>query len=402
MSAADSGVPAPRRLTHDEAVAQARAMVPRLRERGARADAARELPPETMRELHESGIMRVLQPERWGGSALDYITYFDVVMELARGCASTAWNVSQVIMHHYLLAMFDPRIQEEIWSRDPEAIIATGIAFPQGQARKTGDGYVVSGRWNFSSTVNMSDWNMLAALVRDGDRVVDHRFFLLHKSQYEIVDDWQVLGMRATRSMTVTAKDASVPAYRTLSAYDIRGSDGFPGARANPQPVFRVPVLTLGGHGIVACAIGNARAALEHTIASVTERSTNYTGAKMRDFQTVQLRVGAAGALLDTALLMMRADCIEGQETAERGLVPDQETKLRYKRNAAFATRLCNEAVDSLHAMAGANGIYQAYPLERIFRDAHALSGHVTCHFDTQVSAWGLSVLGGEVVNPTL
>ena len=184
----------------------------------------------------------------------------------------------------------------------------------------------------------MSDWNMLAALVRDGERVVDHRFFLLHKSQYEIVDDWQVLGMRATRSMTVTAKDQFVPDYKTLCAYDIRGGDGFPGARVNTHPVFRVPVLTLGGHGVVACAIGNAQAALEHMIASVKERSTNYTGAKMRDFQTVQLRIGSAGALIDTACVMMRADCIEGQETANRGLVPDIETKLRYKRNAAFAT----------------------------------------------------------------
>src|SRR5262249_2205224 len=163
----------------------------------------------------------------------------------------------------------------------------------------------------------------------------------LHKSQYAIVDDWQVLGMRATRSMTVTARDVIVPDYRTLCAYDIRGGDGFPGARVNTHPVFRVPVLTLGGHGVVACAVGNARAAPEHTIASVKERSPSYTGAKMRDFQTVQLRIGTAGALIDTACLMMRADCVEGQEMANRGLVPDTETKLRYKRNAAFATRLC-------------------------------------------------------------
>ena len=159
-------------IGHAEAVARAREMVPRLRSRAAQAEAARELPPETLRELHESGIMRALQPQRWGGMELEYITYVDVVMELARGCASTAWNVSQVMMHHYLLAMFDPRIQEEIWSADPEAVIATGIAFPQGQARRTDGGCVVSGRWNFSSVVNMGDWNMLAALVREGERVV--------------------------------------------------------------------------------------------------------------------------------------------------------------------------------------------------------------------------------------
>jgi 3-hydroxy-9,10-secoandrosta-1,3,5(10)-triene-9,17-dione monooxygenase len=388
--------------THDAAVARAREMVPRLRERAGQAESARSLSPETMRELHASGVMRALQPKRWGGMELEFVTYFDVVMELARGCASTAWNVSQILMHHYLLAMYDERAQEEVWSRDPEAIIATGIAFPQGQGRKVDGGYVVGGRWNFSSCVNMSEWNMLAATVREGERVVDHRLCLLDKSQYEVVDDWQVLGMRATRSMTVTAKDVFVPDYKTLCAYEIRGGNDFPGARVNTHPVFRVPVLTLGGHGVVACAIGNAQAALDHTIASVKDRSTSYTGVKMRDFQTVQLRIGAAGALIDTAQLMMRTDCLEGQETANRGGIPDTQTKLRYKRNAAFAAHLCIEAVDKLHEMAGANGIYQSFPLERIFRDAHALAGHVTCHFDTQVSAWGLAALGGEVNNPTL
>lgn len=389
-------------VTHDEAVARAREMVPQLRERAGQAEAARSLPPETMRELHASGVMRALQPKRWGGMELEFITYFDVVMELARGCASTAWNVSQILMHHYLLAMYDERTQEEVWTQDPEAMIATGIAFPQGQGRKVDGGFVIGGRWNFSSCVNMSDWNMVAVTVRDGERIVDHRLCLLHKSQYEVVDDWQVLGMRATRSMTVAAKDVFVPEHKTLCAYEIRGGDRFPGARANPHPVFRVPVLTLGGHGVVACAIGNAQAALDQTIASVKQRSTNYTGMKMRDFQTVQLRVGEAGARVDAASVIMRNDCIEGQDTANRNLVPDTQTKLRYKRNAAFAARLCTEAVDILHTMAGANGIYQSFPLERIFRDAHALTGHVTCHFDTHVSAWGLAALGGEVSNPTL
>src|SRR4029453_6990841 len=182
-------------VTHDQAVARARAMVQGLRERAAQAESARTLPPETMRELHESGIMRALQPQRWGGMEIDYVTYFDVVLELARGCASTAWNVSQVIMHHYLLAMYDERAQSEIWSRDPEAIIATGIAFPQGQGRKVDGGYVVGGRWNFSSCVNMSDWNMLAATVREDERAIDHRLCLLPRSQSEGVGDWPVLGM---------------------------------------------------------------------------------------------------------------------------------------------------------------------------------------------------------------
>ena len=132
------------------------------------------------------------------------------------------------------------------------------------------------------------------------------------------------------------------------------------------------------------------------------QRSTSYTGAKMRDFQAVQLRIGAAGAKIDAARLVLRNDAVEGQEIANRKVMADNLTKLRFKRNLAYAVNLCTEAVDALHAMAGANGIYEAAPLERIFRDAHSLAGHISFSFDAQASSWGLVALGGEVNNPTL
>jgi len=140
----------------------------------------------------------------------------------------------------------------------------------------------------------------------------------------------------------------------------------------------------------------------DHAIAAVKERSTNYTGAKMRDFQAVQLRVGAAGAKIDAARLVLRNDCLEAQEIANRRVIADAQTKLRFKRNLAYAVGLATEAVDMLHAMAGANGIYETYPLERIFRDAHSLAGHISFSFDAQASGWGFAALGGEVSNPTL
>jgi 3-hydroxy-9,10-secoandrosta-1,3,5(10)-triene-9,17-dione monooxygenase len=389
-------------VAYDEAVRRAQALAPKLRERAAQAEAARVMPPETIRDLHATGLLRSLQPKRWGGMELDFIAYVDLPYELARGCPSTAWNLGNIQVHHWMLAMYDERAQEEVWGQDPEAIIASGIAFPQGRARRVDGGFEVSGRWNFSSCVNIADWNMLAVTVRDGERVTGHRMCLLHKSQYEVVDDWDVMGMRATGSMTVVAKDVFVPEYKALDMHEARGGDRFPGARVNPSPSYRVPLSALGGHGIGACAVGNARAALEHTIDSVKARSTNYTGMKMRDFQAVQLRIGAAGARIDTARLILRNDCLEAQEIADRNVIAEPETKLRFKRNLALAVALATEAVDALHAMAGANGIYGAYPLERIFRDAHSLAGHISFSFDAHASAWGLVALGGEVVNPTL
>jgi len=389
-------------VSYQEALERARALVPALRERAARAEADRVMPPETLHDLHSSGLLRILQPRRWGGMELDYVAYIDIPLELARGCASTSWNAVNLLMHHWMLALFDERAQDEVWSINPDAAIAAAIAYPQGQGRRVDGGFVISGRWSFSSGVNIADWNLLAVTVRDGEKVVDHRMCLLHRSQYEIVDDWQVLGMRATASMTVVAKDVFVPDYKALCTYDIRGGDAFPGARLNTNPLYRVPLAALGSHGIGATAVGNAQAALEQTIERVQARSTSYTGANMRDFQLVQLRVAAAGARIDAARLVLRNDCLEATGIANRNVIADPPTKLRFKRNLAYAAQLCTEAVDTLHTLAGANGIYERYPLERIFRDAHAIGGHIMHNFDTQGSAWGYAALGGEVKNPTL
>lgn len=389
-------------VAYADAIERARALVPSLRSRAAAAEAARTLPAETLADLHASGLLRTMQPKRWGGMEFDFIAYVDFPMELARGCASTGWNAANLQIHHWMLALYDERAQEEVWGADPQALIASGIAFSQGSGRKVEGGFLVSGRWNFSSCVNVAGWNMLAVTVKDGERAIDHRMCLLHKSQYEVIDDWQVMGMRSTGSMTVVAKDVFVPEYKALCMYDTRGGDRFPGARINPNPAYQVSANPLLGHGIGACAVGNAQAALELSIDAVKQRSTSYTGSKMRDFQAVQLRIGAAGSKIDAARLVLRNDALEGQDLANRRAMADVPTKLRFKRNLAYAVTLCTEAVDTLHAMAGANGIYETYPLERIFRDAHSLAGHFSFSFDAQASAWGLAVLGGEVNNPTL
>ncbi len=389
-------------VTYEDTLRQMRDLVPALRNRAAAAEAARVMPPETVADLHRTGALRILQPKRWGGMEYDFISYIDVPMELARGCASTSWNVVNLSIHNWMLAMYDERAQADVWDKDPDALIAAGIAYPQGRARKEEGGFSISGKWNFSSGVNIAEWCMLAVIVRDGDKVVDHRMCLLDKSQYEVVDDWHTLGMRSTGSMTVIAKDVFVPEYRALCAYDIRGGDGFPGATGNPNPLYRVSLNALGGHGIAATAVGNAMAALEHTLALVKERSTNYTGLKMRDQQIVQHRVSTAAAKIESAKLMLRTDAFSAQDGANKNSIPDMQEKLRYKRNAAYAATLCVEAVDALHAVTGATGIYQSYPLERIFRDAHALGAHISLNFDAQAPAWGLVALGGDVENPTL
>jgi 3-hydroxy-9,10-secoandrosta-1,3,5(10)-triene-9,17-dione monooxygenase len=315
---------------------------------------------------------------------------------------SIGWVVDNLAAHHRSLAWWDPQAQEEVWGPNPDVCIASGIAFPPGRGVPAAGGIVLSGEWNFSSGTDHSDWSMLACIVRDGETPIDYQFCLLHRSQYEIVDDWHTIGMRSTSSKTVRCREVFVPAYRSISMQIARAGHSWPGLAVHPNPHYRIPISAIGGHGIGSCMVGNARGALEASIEWIKSRSTNSTGARMRDFQTVQLRISAAAARIDAAALFLRNDCLEIQRIYEEGGAPDIETRLRYKRNCALAVKLCVEAVDSLYEMSGASGIYDHVPLQRMFRDARAAAGHFSFSSDAQLPPWGLVALGGEFKSPTL
>ena len=389
-------------ITYDEAVARAHALVPVLKERAARAEAARGLLPETIADLDRTGLMRIMQPKRWGGMELDFSIIVDITDIIARGCASTSWTLANIAIHHWMLALYEEKAQDEIWGANPDMYIASGIAYPQGRGEVVDGGILLSGHWNFSSGVGSSTWNMLACIIRDASgKPVDYRMTVIPESEYEIIDDWQVMGLSGTGSMSVKCDKVFVPEHRALSM--LRGrQEGFPGWKVNPAACYRIPFGGLAAHCILGTTIGNAQAMFDEVTKMVRDRSTSYTTLKMRDLGTVQGRVGMAGAHLDAARLMARNDCIEAQAMAEKGIDPDMNYRLKQKRNCAYAMKLATDCVDTIYALAGANGLYSRGPMERIYRDQHAAAGHINFSMDAHSTAWGLSTLGGEVVNPTL
>jgi 3-hydroxy-9,10-secoandrosta-1,3,5(10)-triene-9,17-dione monooxygenase len=385
-----------------EALRRAWSLVPLLKEHAAAGEAATKVAPPVMEALHATGLLRYLQPKRWGGMELEFVSMFDIPQVLAQGDASASWTVVNLAGHHRMLTFWDERAQEEIWGEDPDAGIASGIAFVQGEARRVDGGLVLSGQWGFSSGVDYAQWNQLACVVKEDGKPVDWCMCLVPLPDFEIIDDWQTLGMRGTGSRSVRCKEVFVPEHRVVSFHVNRPGHEFPGLRLNTNPMYRIPLPAYAGYGIGGCLIGNAQAALDTTIELVKARSTSYTGARMRDFQAVQLRIGTAGAKIDAARAWMRQDCIDGHRTAAEGRAFDVEMKLRYRRNGAFAIRLVTEAVDCLHELAGAHGIYDSYPLQRMFRDAHAGAAHINFSIDTQLPSWGLVALGGEFKSPTI
>jgi 3-hydroxy-9,10-secoandrosta-1,3,5(10)-triene-9,17-dione monooxygenase len=389
---------------YDEAMRRAREIVPILRERAQRAEDARMLIRENEQLLHESGLFRFHQPKAFGGMELAFVAVVDIPAELARGCPSTAWNVGNVACHHWILGYYEPQTQREVWDANPDALIASSIALAAGRARKAQGGFIVNGRWPFSSAVDNCDWNMLAVTVHDDDgkTPIDWRLCLVPKSDYEIIDTWYAMGMAATGSKDIAVNELFVPERRALALQLCRGGGEHPGAALNPGPLFRIPIVAASSHPLAPAALGAAEGAYELFVESMAKRMGTYTGARVADFQAVHIKVARARCLIDSARDLLRRSAIEFQTAAERNEAPDLDTKLRFRAHSAFAVNQAREAVETLWSCYGAQGLYTRDPLQRHLRDVLAINQHFSFNFDIAGAAYGSLALGGKYANPTM
>jgi 3-hydroxy-9,10-secoandrosta-1,3,5(10)-triene-9,17-dione monooxygenase len=389
---------------YDEAMRRAREIVPILREHAQRAEDARMLIRDNEQLLHESGLFRFHQPKAFGGMELPFVAVVDIPAELARGCPSTAWSVGNVACHHWILGYYGPETQREVWDANPDALIASSFALSAGGGRKAPGGLIVNGRWPFSSAVDNSEWNMLAVTVYDDDgkAPVDWRLCLVPKSDYEIIDTWYAMGMAATGSKDVAVSELFVPERRALPLLRCRGGREHPGAALNAGPLFSIPLVAASSHPLAPAALGAAEGAYELFLETMARRTGTYTGARVADFQAVQIKMARARCLIDSARGLLRQSAIAFQATAERGEVPDLETKLRFRAHSAFAVSQAREAVETLWSCYGAQGLYTRDPLQRHLRDVLAINQHFSFNFDIAGAAYGLVALGGTFASPTM
>src|ERR1700738_3841898 len=365
-------------IDYAEAMRRAREVVPLLRERAQGAEDARMLIRANEQLLHEAGLFRFHQPKAFGGMELPFVAVVDIPAELARGCPSTAWNVGNVGCHHWILGYYDPETQREVWEANPDALIASSIALAAGRARRTDGGFLVNGRWPFSSAVDNCEWNVLCVTVfaDDGKTPIDWRLCLVPKSDYEIIDTWYAMGMAATGSKDIAVTELFVPERRELALQ-----------RAPPP---------------APAALGAAEGAYDLFTQAMAKRSGTYTGARVADLPAVQIKLARARCLIDSARELLRGSAIAFQSIAERGEAPDLETKLRFRAHSAFAVNQAREAVETLWSCYGAQGLYTRDPLQRHLRDVLAINQHFSFNFDIAGAAYGAFALGGPYASPTM
>jgi 3-hydroxy-9,10-secoandrosta-1,3,5(10)-triene-9,17-dione monooxygenase len=378
---------------HEKLLGLARELAPVFAERAAATEALGRLSPESERELHESGLYRMLQPQALGGAELDYVCLITLGAAVAAGCASTAWTLTNIASHHWMLAMFPEAAQKRIWNENRDALIASSFVFPAAKAEKAPGGHVVSGRWPFSSGVDACDWNMLAGIVRTEGEEPDHRVFLLHRDDYEIIDNWQVSGLKGTGSKDVRCEGVFVPEHMSVSVANLKGGPT-PGSDIHPNPVYRIPVFALFPAILSGTGLGNAEGALDAFLDVTRKRTAAYNAAKLAEMQAMQVRVGLAASKLATSRRTMVTLCEQAMADACRGFIPDVAQKLAYRRDLAQATIEATEALDIVNGATGAHALYLSNPMQRRFRDGHAVAAHIAFSSDVAMSAYGRVALG--------
>ena len=392
-------------------VERARALAPKLAERALRCERERRVPEESIRELKEEGLFRILQPRAFGGYELDFSVYVKVATELGRGCTSTAWVYQNNAMHQLILALFPEETQREIWAsgdaqRDAR-LASTGWSPKRGSARPVDGGYVLDGHWEFASGSFNCDLDLILAPVeREGaGPVPEMRLFLLDHAagEYEIVDTWHAMGLKGTASNDITVREQFVPEHHTLCWADANRTpeDGvkLQGHCVHDSLWYRVPVTDYIGWTIAPALIGGVYGALDASVARLETRS-NMLGEKLADTQAIQLRIADVAARLDAVETLLMHDIAETAEAYSSGNPPTVLQRAAWRRNQAFFGRLLLEAAESLFYRGGAHGLSEADPVQRVYRDIGAGVTHVAADWDVWGGVYGRALLGLDIATP--
>ena len=365
----------------DEALTQAllskaAGLVPVLRSRERAALAAGQVPVETIDDFVKAGFFKVLQPVRYGGWELPPKVYFDIARTLAQGCMSSAWVYAVVAVHNWQLALFDDRAAQDVWGKNPNTRMSSSY-MPVGKVEVVEGGYRLSGRWAFSSGSAHCDWVILGAGVpaKVAGQPPELRNFLVPRSDYTIISNWDVMGLRATGSNDIAVEGAFVPDYRT-----IREADMFElkccGQALNTSPLYTIPFAQIFNRTVACTTLGALKRAFDAFVAATKEKKATYTGERLARDTTIQYAVAEVDRILDEQVLVLERDANElMQHAVGNTWTIERRAALGYSTTAMV--NRCVAAVDKLMEFSGGKALYRGHPVQQAFLDIHCARAHV-------------------------
>lgn len=353
-----------------------RDLIPAIRERVDHAEELRRLPDETVKEFQTAGLFRAVQPKRYGGYELDLATFYQAVIEMGAVCASSAWILGVVGIHNWQMALFPEQAQEDVWGEDSSIQLSTSLS-PTGHVDRVDNGFRLYGRWSFSSGCDFCQWVLLSGVAppegEDGPR--EPCIFLLPRQDYLIDDNWDVIGLCASGSKDIVVEDAFVPAHRVFSlreAFELRS----PGLQVHEAPLYRLPFAVVFSHAVSTPAVGVALGALDAFREQTKNRVRSRDKAPVAEDPFVHLHLAESTAEVEAWRDRVLTNLQAMMAQARAGQALSHPQRARYRWDTAHAATASVKAVDRLFTASGGRAIFRGNPLQRAWRDVHAIRAH--------------------------
>ena len=387
LSGDDSGLAAEERAV----LQRARRLIPLLAERAPEAAAARRVPAATIAEYRDAGILRILQPRRFGGMQGRFSLFSRIVEELSYGCASSAWVYGVLAEHQWIIAQYPNEAQIDVWGDDPEAVASSSLA-PRAAAKRVPGGWRLSGRYPFSSGCDYAQWAILGAFLGEVGDPRTIAYLLAPLAECEIADDWQTLGLAGTGSKSLVLRDVFVPEHRVVMVSDLFAGTP-PGALVHPDyPVLRAPRGFLVSYSLPPVAIALGRRALDIACAALAGRVSRGV-SKLAESEVVQMAVGEAAAAIDAATLLLHTGRDSSTAEVSSGRKITEAEALRARRDMVYAQHQVAWAVDKLCEVDGARWVYDNDELGAIRRDVMTILTHHAASRPAAMAPYGRLLL---------
>ena len=374
-------------VDHDELLRRCEAMAPGLAARAEEAEELRRLPEATVDDARAAGLFEAVVPTSLGGHGLGLGSLAHGTRILGRACPASAWTLSFLALHGWLLAKFPAEGRAELFADGPVALAPAPLA-PTGTVTVADGGYRLTGRWEWATGIAHSDWVMVHAVLTEPELTT--LFLVVPLDEVEVDDVWFTSGMRATGSNTVRIEDRFVPSHRAVPARTmLYGAEPLDGDGMAGHPVPSVLALVA-----AAPALGAAEGAVEQFTTRLTERVLAYSlGDRQREQPAAQVRLATAMSDLASARLRWDAGiaalveaCADGEAT--------EELRVASRLTAAATVRASRSVISTVCEGAGASVYFSSAPLQRLQRDVEVLKGHVIFDWDRTAELAGRFALG--------
>jgi alkylation response protein AidB-like acyl-CoA dehydrogenase len=391
MDITDSNVvPLGRHPTSEELTARARALVPVLQERAQRCEDQRRMPEETIADFERAGLLRMCRPARYGGYEMGWDVLCDLADVLAAADGSQAWLQHIYADHTVLVATFPAAAQDEVWGKNHDAI--TSASFDAaGRATRVDGGFLFSGQHGFSSGIDYADWLICGGWIAEKDGLDGPHFFLLPKTDVQVLDDWDTMALEGTGSKSFVVTDKFIPSHRFLDGRLSRSGAG-PGTAVNKAAVYRAP--RFGGTaaaGFSALAVGMARGVFAEWLAQTGPRTSR--GVAVGSQQGTQILAARSAAEIDAAHALYQTTVRDGMRKLEEGGTESSAERLTGRRNIAFACQLALKAGTRLFNAGGGRALYLKGAMQRHYRNLLGAVAHRGVNWELAAVDYGAALL---------